>query len=126
VLVGLTWGALILEFAPHHIGWLLPGISGMVLSVPLTMFASRIAPAHWLRRLRLLLALEETDLSAELAALQTRLFRLAEPPAVGEAAAARELKHRVPARAPLAMKTQPLNDAIAAHRWRWPIPWRKN
>ena len=68
--------------------------------------------------------------AGKLAALQTGQFRLPAPPAVGETAAAREpqrdLEHRVPARAPLAMKTQPLHDAIAAHRWRWPIPWRKN
>ncbi|MGE0108100.1 MAG: hypothetical protein AB7S53_14125 [Thiomonas sp.] len=54
-------GALILELAPHDIGWLLPVIRGMALSAPLTMFTSRIAPAHWLRRLRLLLTPEETD-----------------------------------------------------------------
>ncbi|CQR29272.1 hypothetical protein THICB1_150123 [Thiomonas arsenitoxydans] len=54
-------GALILEFAPHDIVWLLPVIRGMVHSVPITMFASRIAPTHWLRRLRLLLTPEETD-----------------------------------------------------------------
>jgi len=54
-------GALILEFAPHDIGWLLPVIRGVAFSAPLTMFTSRIAPAHWLRRLRLLLTPEETD-----------------------------------------------------------------
>ena len=30
VLIGLTWGALILEFAPRYIGWLLPVIAGLI------------------------------------------------------------------------------------------------
>jgi membrane glycosyltransferase len=138
VLIGLTWGALIFEFAPHYIGWLLPVIIGMVLSVPITMFTSRIAPADWLRRHRLLLTPEETDPPAELAALQALLTRHPAPaqPALGEAAAARELlrdlEHRVPAHVPLAMKAQPLHYAIGAHhpggahRWRWLTPWRKS
>jgi membrane glycosyltransferase len=138
VLIGLTWGVLILEFAPHYIGWLLPVIIGMVLSVPITMFTSRIAPAYWLRRHRLLLTPEETDPPAELAALQACLIRRPAPaqPALGEAAAARELlrdlEHRVPAHVPLAMKTQPLHYPIeahragGAHRWRWLPPWRKS
>ena len=138
VLIGLTWGALILQFAPHYIGWLLPVIIGMVLSVPITMFTSRIAPAEWLRRHRLLLTPEETEPPAELRALQACLTRHAVParPALGEAAAARELlrdlEHRVPAHVPLAMKTQPLHYLAGvhgsddAHRRRWLTPWRKS
>jgi membrane glycosyltransferase len=138
VLIGLTWGALILRFAPHYIGWLLPVIIGMVLSVPITMFTSRIAPAYWLRRHRLLLTPEETDPPAELRALQTCLIHHTPParPALGEAAAARELlrdlEHRVPAHVPLAMKAQPLHYVAGAHRAgdaqrrRWLTPWRKS
>ena len=138
VLIGLTWGALILQFAPHYIGWLLPVIIGMVLSVPITMFTSRIAPAVWLRRHRLLLTPEETEPPAELRALQACLTRDALParPALGEAAAARELlrdlEHRVPAHVPLAMKAQPLHYLAGvhgsddAHRRRWLTPWRKS
>ena len=138
VLIGLTWGALILQFAPHYIGWLLPVIIGMVLSVPITMFTSRIAPADWLRRHRLLLTPEETEAPAELRALQACLTRHAVParPALGEAAAARELlrdlEHRVPAHVPLAMKAQPLHYLAGvhgsddAHRRRWLTPWRKS
>jgi membrane glycosyltransferase len=113
VLLGLIWGAFILQFAPRYIGWLLPVLAGMVLSVPLTMFTSRIAPGQWLRRHRLLLTPEESDPPAELAALQQRLAQpaLAGPGAPGpltDAAAAhellRDLEHRVPPRAPLPMK----------------------
>ena len=138
VLIGLTWGALIVRFAPHYIGWLLPVLIGMVLSVPLTMLTSRIAPADWLRRHRLLLTPEETDPPPELAALQSSLAhpQAAQPrTAVQEAAAARELlrdlEHRVPPLAPLVMKAQPLHQRGSArgtgetHR-RWLTPWRKS
>ncbi|MDA8350021.1 MAG: hypothetical protein M0038_14675, partial [Pseudomonadota bacterium] len=57
-------------------------------------------------------------------------------PALGEAAAARELlrdlEHRVPAHVPLAMKAQPLHYVAGAHRAgdaqrrRWLTPWRKS
>ena len=122
VLIGLTWGALILEFAPRYIGWLLPVIAGMVLSVPLTMLTSRVAPGQWLRRHRLLLTPEESDPPAELAALQNRL---AQSPAAAprppdphaDPAAARELlrdlEDRVPPHAPLPMRPQALHYALS-------------
>ncbi len=124
VLIGLTWGALILEFAPRYIGWLLPVIAGMVLSVPLTMLTSRVAPGEWLRRHRLLMTPEESEPPAELAALQRRLAHLpvTQPGALGthpEAAAARELlrdlEDRVPVHAPLPMAPQALRYACT---WR--------
>ncbi len=117
VLIGLAWGALILEFAPRYIGWLVPVLAGMVLSVPITMLTSRVRPGQWLRRHRLLMTPEETSPPAELAALQECLTHpraAAEiPPELGtEAAAAhellRDLEHRVPPLAPLPMKAQPL------------------
>ncbi len=122
VLIGLTWGALILEFAPRYIGWLLPVIAGMVLSVPLTMLTSRVAPGQWLRRHRLLLTPEESDPPAELAALQNSL---AHPPAAAQRppdphadpAAARELlrdlEDRVPPHVPLPMRPQALQYAFS-------------
>ena len=121
-LIGLTWGALILKFAPHYIGWLLPVLIGMVLAVPLTMLTSRVAPATWLRRHRLLLTPEESAPPAELAALSECLTH--PPGATGsgsgplsEAAAAhellRDLEDRVPPHAPLPMKPPVLSYALS-------------
>jgi membrane glycosyltransferase len=69
-LLGLVWGAAILLFAPKFIYWMLPVLTGMVLSVPLTMLTSRSGAGRRLRALRLLLTPEETAPPPELAALR--------------------------------------------------------
>lgn len=124
VLIGFTWGALIVKFAPHYIGWLLPVLIGMVLSVPLTMLTSRVTPGRWLRRHRLLLTPEETDAPTELAALHRQLAqsRVAHKPAdqlpptdaLAAHALLRDLEYRVPPQAPLPMKPTVLRYAFEA------------
>jgi membrane glycosyltransferase len=73
VLLGLIWGAAILVIAPRYIWWMMPILSGLILSVPLTMFTSRASVGRWMRRLGLLLTPEETNTPAELAALEERM-----------------------------------------------------
>jgi membrane glycosyltransferase len=73
ILLGLIWGAAILWMAPRYIWWLMPILSGLILSVPLTMLTSRASVGRWLRRRGLLLTPDETDTPAELAALEERM-----------------------------------------------------
>jgi len=73
VLFGLAWGAAILSMAPRYIWWLMPILSGLILSVPLTMLTSRASVGKWLRRGGLLLTPEETNTPEELVALEERM-----------------------------------------------------
>jgi membrane glycosyltransferase len=73
VLLGLIWGAAILVMAPRYIWWMMPILSGLILSVPLTMLTSRASVGRWMRRRGLLLTPEETNTPAELVALEERM-----------------------------------------------------
>ena len=59
-----------LALAPRFIGWMLPVIAGMLISVPFTVLTSRASIGRALRRHGLLLTPEETCPPPELAALQ--------------------------------------------------------
>jgi membrane glycosyltransferase len=73
ILLGLIWGAAILLMAPRYIWWMMPILSGLILSVPLTMLTSRTSVGRWMRRRGLLLTPEETHTPAELAALEEHM-----------------------------------------------------
>ena len=73
ILLGLVWGAAILAMAPRYIWWMMPILSGLILSVPLTMLTSRASVGRWMRRRGLLLTPEETHTPPELAALEERM-----------------------------------------------------
>jgi membrane glycosyltransferase len=73
ILLGLIWGAAILLMAPRYIWWMMPILSGLILSVPLTMLTSRTSVGRWMRRRGLLLTPEETNTPAELAALEEQM-----------------------------------------------------
>jgi membrane glycosyltransferase len=73
ILLGLVWGAAILSMAPRYIWWLMPILSGLILSVPLTMLTSRASLGGWMRRRGLLLTPDETNTPPELAALEERM-----------------------------------------------------
>ena len=73
ILLGLAWGAAILLMAPRYIWWLMPILSGLILSVPLTMLTSRSSVGRWMRRRGLLLTPEETNTPTELAELEERM-----------------------------------------------------
>ncbi len=73
ILLGLGWGAAILLMAPRYIWWMMPILSGLILSVPLTMLTSRSSAGRWMRKRGLLLTPEETNTPLELAALEERM-----------------------------------------------------
>jgi membrane glycosyltransferase len=78
VALGLAWGALVLNIAPDFFWWLVPVITGLVLSVALTVWTSRTDVGQWARRTGLFLTPEETDPPRELRRLAATE---AEPPA---------------------------------------------
>jgi membrane glycosyltransferase len=96
LLLGMVWGAAMLALAPRFIGWMLPVIAGMLISVPFTVLTSRANLGRALRRRGLLLTPEESCPPPELAALQA-----AEP--LRPVVAYEPLPVAVPERAPLTM-----------------------
>jgi membrane glycosyltransferase len=74
---GLVWGIVMLEVAPQFFWWLTPVLLGLVCSVWLTAWTSRISAGSLLRRHRLLLTPEETEPPPELVALRRETL---EPP----------------------------------------------
>ncbi len=73
IVLGLAWGAAILLMAPRYIWWMMPILSGLILSVPLTMLTSRASVGKWMRRRGLLLTPEESNTPAELRGLEDRM-----------------------------------------------------
>jgi membrane glycosyltransferase len=69
LLFGLVWGGVMLQIAPQFFWWLTPVLLGLVCSVWLTAWTSRISAGAWFRRHRLLLTPEETEPPPELVAL---------------------------------------------------------
>ena len=68
-LIGITWGVTIYMLAPGFFLWLIPVLTGFVLSVPVALITSRRAHGLRLRRWGLLLTPEEIQAPAELKAL---------------------------------------------------------
>jgi membrane glycosyltransferase len=100
LLLGMVWGGSMLALAPRFMGWMLPVIAGMLISVPFTVLTSRASLGRALRRHGLLMTPEETCPPPELAALQS-----AEP--LRPVVANEPLPPAVPERAPLTMIEHP-------------------
>ncbi|MFI4913955.1 MAG: glucans biosynthesis glucosyltransferase MdoH [Steroidobacterales bacterium] len=100
VLLGLVWGSTILLFAPKFIWWMLPVITGMLLSMPLTVLTSRTSLGRRARAFHLLMTPEETAPPPELAAL-SRGLKIEDLSPVDESAI------MMPALAPLPMVAAP-------------------
>ncbi|WP_084165049.1 glucans biosynthesis glucosyltransferase MdoH [Skermanella stibiiresistens] len=71
VALGLAWGALVLNVAPDFFWWLVPVITGLVVSVWLTVWTSRTDFGLAARRAGLFLTPEEVDPPPELRRLAT-------------------------------------------------------
>ena len=71
--IGIVWGALVWRMDRTTFWWFLPVFSGMVLSIPFSVFTSRAAWGRRVRQSGLFLTPEETAQPAELASLRTRM-----------------------------------------------------
>lgn len=67
-LLGLLWGGGVFWLNPSFLWWLLPIVGALVLSIPLSVFSSRVSLGRRLRRLRLFLIPEEMEPPPELRA----------------------------------------------------------
>jgi membrane glycosyltransferase len=67
--VGVVWGAVMLRLAPQFFWWLTPVLVGLIFSVCLTAWTSRVSAGRLAQRLGLLLTPEETSPPPELLAL---------------------------------------------------------
>ncbi|AOY96192.1 glucan biosynthesis glucosyltransferase H [Cupriavidus sp. USMAA2-4] len=65
-LVGLAWGALVYWLNPSFIWWLLPIVGSLALSVPLSVFLSRVSLGRALRRANLFVIPEEVSVPREM------------------------------------------------------------
>lgn len=74
-LLGLVWSALLLLFSIELFWWMLPVLAGMVLSIPLSVWSSRISMGRWARHRGLLLTPEEVEPPAVLQDLRKGLAR---------------------------------------------------
>jgi membrane glycosyltransferase len=70
-LIGLVWGAALWQLDETAFWWFVPVVSGMVLSVPLSVLTSRRSWGAAARRMGLFLTPEETEAPAELAELRS-------------------------------------------------------
>jgi membrane glycosyltransferase len=93
LLFGLVWGGVMLQIAPQFFWWLTPVLLGLVCSVWLTAWTSRISAGAWFRRHRLLLTPEETEPPPELVALHRA--ELEPPPPPGATVSAENMQPAV-------------------------------
>ncbi|MFC5474929.1 glucans biosynthesis glucosyltransferase MdoH [Paraherbaspirillum soli] len=66
--LGLVWGSGVYWLEPGFLWWLLPIVGSLMLSIPISVFSSRVSLGRGFRRARLFVIPEEVDLPSELAA----------------------------------------------------------
>ncbi|GAB3625301.1 Glucans biosynthesis glucosyltransferase H [Pandoraea terrae] len=59
-LLGAAWGGIVYWLNPNFIWWLMPIVGAMMLSIPLSVFSSRVSLGRGLKRLSLFLIPEES------------------------------------------------------------------
>jgi membrane glycosyltransferase len=84
-LLGLAWGGGVFWLNPSFLLWLLPIVGALMLSIPLSVFSSRVSLGRRLRRLRLFLIPEEMKPPPELRATNAHLAATPPAPAFADA-----------------------------------------
>jgi len=84
-LLGVVWAAGVYWLNPPFLLWLLPVVGALMLSIPMSVYSSRIALGKRLRRAGLFLIPEEADSPEELRRMQEHLRRAPPPPGFVEA-----------------------------------------
>ena len=65
-LLGLVWAAGVYWLKPSYLFWLLPVVGALILSIPISVFSSRISLGQYLRRKNFFLIPEELSMPDEL------------------------------------------------------------
>jgi membrane glycosyltransferase len=79
-LIGITWATGVAWLDTAYVWWLLPVAGALALSIPLSVYSSRVSLGRALRRAGLLLIPEETDPPAELGSMRAYAGRGVAPP----------------------------------------------
>jgi membrane glycosyltransferase len=74
-LIGISWAAFVYRLNPEYLWWLLPVAGALALSIPLSVFSSRVALGRAARERRLFLIPEETAPPTVLRRMQRYLRR---------------------------------------------------
>jgi len=72
-LIGVIWAALVYWLNPAFLWWLLPVVGALMLSIPMSVYSSRISLGRFMRRLGLFVIPEELVSPPELRSLQVHL-----------------------------------------------------
>jgi membrane glycosyltransferase len=78
--LGAAWAVGVYWLAPSYTWWLMPVAGAVMLSIPLSVYSSRVALGRALRRARLLVIPEEVDPPLELRVVQQHVSRAQEAP----------------------------------------------
>jgi membrane glycosyltransferase len=84
-LLGMVWAAGVYWLNPSFLWWLLPVVGALMLSIPMSVYSSRISLGRWLRRGGLFIIPEEASPPEELRRMQVYLRRAAPLPGFAEA-----------------------------------------
>ncbi len=84
-LLGVAWAGLVYWLNPAFLWWLLPVVGALMLSIPLSVFSSRVSLGRALRAGRLFLIPEESNPPRELRWTRAGLRRTPEPSGFEEA-----------------------------------------
>jgi membrane glycosyltransferase len=79
-LIGIAWGAGIYWVHPPYTWWLLPVVGALALSIPISVYSSRVSLGRGMRRARLFVIPEETDPPRELRRVSAYAGRVAGTP----------------------------------------------
>jgi membrane glycosyltransferase len=74
--IASAWGTALFLLNPYYFFWILPVIGALVLSVPISVLASRVRLGDWVRRAGLFVIPEESNPPTELRELDTEMHAL--------------------------------------------------
>jgi membrane glycosyltransferase len=77
-LLGVAWAAGVYWLDPSYLWWLLPIVGALMLSIPLSVYTSRVTIGRWLRRAGLFVIPEELDAPPEIRSM-TDIVRHSHP-----------------------------------------------
>jgi membrane glycosyltransferase len=80
-MLGIGWAALVYWLNPAFLWWLLPVVGALILSIPLSVYSSRVGLGRWFRRRRFFLIPEESHPPQPLRRVRQQVR--AAPPAPG-------------------------------------------
>jgi len=83
--LGIVWAAGVYWLNPAFLWWLLPVVGALMLSIPLSVYSSRVSIGRVMRKWRYFLIPEEAIPPRELRATQTSFRRAGTPPGFAEA-----------------------------------------